>query len=265
MKRIAIYCVNYHSYDYLNDYLASIDVAMLQATDAVSLSVIVADNTTPAQPVSYHPTHYSLHVIATGANLGYFGAVRQGMLQVSPLDYDYIIVSNVDVLVGQDFFTTLSRYHVAPKTAWIAPAILSQSLHFDFNPQALHRYSYRKMRLLRIMFRFPFLLRLKQKLLHQYRNIQLSAAQTIYAGHGSFIILTNEYFLQCGIINYPLFLYGEEIWLAEMCRKHGLQVAYVPDIKVTDIGRVSTGRYTSRQYCQFNYLAIDYIIRSFYP
>ena len=48
MKKIAIYCVNYHSYDSLHDYLVSIDEAMQQAGDVVCLSVIVADNTAPA-------------------------------------------------------------------------------------------------------------------------------------------------------------------------------------------------------------------------
>ena len=264
MKKIAIYCVNYHSYDSLRNYLVSIDEAMKQAVNVVSLSVIIADNTTPAEHVNYTPQHFTLQVIETGDNRGYFGAVHYAMQQVCPQDYAFAIISNVDVLLETDFFTTLSSIKTKEDTGWIAPAIFSQTLHFDFNPQAINRYSLKKMRLLRLMFKYPLLLRLKQKMLHMYHDIKDCPSRTIYAGHGSFIILTKRFFEQCGIIDYPVFLYGEEIYLAEVCRKNNLCVEYTPDIKVQDIGRVSTGKIPSRQYCQYNYQAIDFIIKNYY-
>jgi GT2 family glycosyltransferase len=256
--------VTYHSYDSLNDYLQSVEQAIEAANDTVDVTVLVADNTVPAVPVAYSPRHFTLRVLATGGNLGYFGAVRHVMQQVSPMDFDYSIVSNVDVLLEEDFFTSLASHKTDCYTAWLAPAIWSQTLHFDFNPQSMNRYSLKKMRLLRLMFKYPLLLKLKQKLLHTYHDVKVSQPGNIYAGHGSFIILTKEFFSRCGIIDYPLFLYGEEIYLAEECRKHHLNVIYTPDIRVQDIGRVSTGKFSSSQYCKYNYLAIDYIINTYY-
>ena len=264
IPQIAIYCVTYHSYDSLKNYLLSIDYAMAQVADVVHLSVIVADNTSPATPFLYTSKNFELNILVTGENLGYFGAIRFAMQQICPTEHDYVIISNVDVLLPENFFASLINYNYEKNTAWIAPSILSKTPHFDFNPQAIKRYSNLKMRLLRLMFKYPLLLKLKQRLLHMYRNFADYPSGSIYAGHGCFIILTKTYFEQCGIIQYPIFLYGEEIYLAEVCRQHQLNVMYTPEISVTDIGSVSTGRIPFRTFCKLNYNAIDYLIKEFF-
>ena len=265
MKTIAIYCVNYHSYDSLYNYLTSIDTAAKLGNSNTRLSVYVADNTVPPTTINYSPQNFTLKILGANDNKGYFGAVRQLMEKFSPYDFDYSIISNVDVLLTKDFITTLSELTVSEETGWLAPAILSETLNFDFNPQALKPYSLCKMQMLRLMFRYPLLLKLKQRILHKYHDIKsLTQQGPIYAGHGSFIILTKAFFNHCGIINYPIFLYGEEIYLAETCRQNGLLVEYIPQMKVKDIGRVSTGHLSSKTYCQYNYKAIDYLIRTFY-
>ena len=237
---------------------------MKEANSAVDVHVVVADNSAPVIPISYTPKNFSLHILPTGQNLGYLGAVRYAMTEIEPADYDYIIISNVDVVLSQNFFTSLASHQTKKDMGWIAPAILSETHHFDFNPQAISRYSLRKMRLLRLMFKYPILLRLKKKLLPNINRIQNCKTGQIYAGHGSFIILTKEYIKHCGIINYPVFLFGEEIFLAEVCRKNRLKVIYVPSIIVNDIGSVSTGKITSCHFCKYNYEAINYLIKTFY-
>ena len=261
---IAIYCVNYHTYDSLDNYLTSIDRAAETVVETAEITVLVADNTVPTKPVSYHPHHFKLHQLATGDNKGYFGAVSHAMQQVSPYAFDYSVISNVDVLLSETFFTALVSYPADSQTGWIAPAIYSESLHFDFNPQALSRYSLRKMQLLKWMFKYPLLLKLKQLLMHRYKDVKACPSGIIYAGHGSFIILTKTFFQRGGSIDYPMFLYGEEIYLAEECRQRQVRVVYVPEISVRDIGKVSTGKFSSRQYCQYNYQAISYLINRFY-
>lgn len=264
MKKIAIYCVNYHSYHSLTDYLSSIDKGVGNIIDDSTVQVIVADNTVPCSQVNYETQNFKLEVIPTGENKGYFGAIRHVMEHCPPDNYDYIIISNVDILLSETFFSHLISYKTTIDTGWIAPRIYSRTLNMDFNPQALQRYSYNKMKALRLLFKYPLLLHLKQKLLHQYREIKVNEAGPIYAGHGSLIILTTEFFRQCGIINYPVFLYGEEIYLAEMCQRNQLKVIYAPQIEVYDIGKVSTGQIPTKQYCRYNYLALDYLIHHFF-
>ena len=262
--KVVIYCVNYHSYNSLIDYLESIDKGVGNILDNSTVNVIVADNTVPCSQVNYKAQNFELKVIPTGENKGYFGAIRHIMEYYPPHNIDYSIISNVDVLLSETFFSQLISYKVAKDTGWIAPKIYSKTLNMDFNPQALQRYSYNKMIALRLLFKYPLLLWLKQKLLHQYREIKVHEAGPIYAGHGSLIILTAEFFRQCGIINYPIFLYGEEIYLAELCRKSQLKVMYAPQIEVYDIGKISTGQIPSKQYCKYNYLALDYLIHHFF-
>lgn len=263
-KHVIIYCVNYNSYDCLHNYLLSIDNAAKEAIHSVDVQVVVADNSAPVIPTAYTPDNFSLHVFPTGQNRGYFGAVRYAMGKIQPTDYDYTIISNVDLTLTKDFFTSLTNRQTEKDTGWIAPAILSKTHHIDFNPQAINRYSPRKMRLLRLMFRYPLLMKLKRKLLHHINEIKDCKPGQIYAGHGSLIILTKEFIKRCGIIDYPVFLFGEEIFLAELCRKNGMKVIYDPDIIVNDIGSVSTSKILKPQFCRHNYEAIDYLIKTFY-
>ena len=86
----------------------------------------------------------------------------------------------------------------------------------------------------------------------------------IYAGHGSFIILTKAYFERCGKIDYPVFLFCEEIWLAEKCRQAGLKVVYDPRMTIYDSEHVSIGKMPHDTYCRLNYDAVQYIIKTFY-
>ena len=181
-KKITIYCINYQSYNSLENYLTTIDKAANKAKDIVELTVLVADNSIPAQSVLYHSESFSLHILQTGQNLGYFGAIRFLMERYAPVDFDFSIISNVDVLLTEDFFINLLDYKIKENIGWIAPKIYSQSLHFDFNPQAKHRYSLRKLKALRLMFKYPWLLRVKQRLLHQYHDIKNCPLGKIYAG-----------------------------------------------------------------------------------
>ena len=226
---LAIYCVNYHSYDSLNNYLISVDKAMEKVKDTISVTVLVADNSVPSTPVDYQPRFFSLHTIPTNDNKGYFGAIGFLMKVFDPQKYDYSIISNVDVLLTDNFL-----------------------------------YSLRKLKILRFLFKHPKLLQLKKKLFYEIRDIKKNSMGDIYAGHGSFIILSKEYFIKCGIINYPVFLFEEEIYLAEECRKHHLTVLYYPQLKVLDIGGVSTGKMPSLQCCSHYVKALDYIISNYY-
>lgn len=53
MKRLAIYCVTYHSYNELYRFLQSVEEAALRVSSSLTVDVYVADNTdSQIQPVS---------------------------------------------------------------------------------------------------------------------------------------------------------------------------------------------------------------------
>ena len=245
MKRIAIYCVSYNSDKERDHYLSSIQQAADKAADRVSVDVFVANNTQENNP-------------------GYFGSVKQLMQDVDQTAYDYSIISTVDLTIEENFFIKLADYVCAGTTGWIAPQIWSRLEERDRNPKILNRYSLRKLQILKTFYQFPLLDTLYTRTFYRSKKFKHHPAGEIYAGHGSFIILTRRYFQQCGSINYPVFLFCEEIYLAEQCRQKGLQVLYEPNLKVTDTEHASTGQMRHSFYCRCNYEAIRYIIKNFY-
>ena len=245
MKKIAIFCVSYNSDKERDQFLASINYAAKKAGDKVRVDTFVANNTKEDNP-------------------GYFGAIKQLMQDVDVTIYDYSIISNVDLTVEEDFFLKLADYNCAEDSGWIAPQIWSLFEKRDRNPEITHRHSKKKLELLRLLYKFPILDTLYTKTLYRSKRLISHETGAIYAGHGSFIILTKKFIETCGKIDYPIFLYGEEIYLAEQCLRGGLKVMYVPEIIIYDSDHVSTGKINHKIRCRYNYDAINYIIKSFY-
>ena len=243
--KIAIFCVTYNSDKECNQYLASIKRAAQNAGDKVCVDTYVASNTKDDNP-------------------GYFGAIKRLMEKVDVTAYDYSVISNVDLTMEEDFFLQLAHYDCAEDIGWIAPQIWSQLEERDRNPKILCRYSLRKLQILKTFYQFPFLDALYTRTFYRKKKFESHPAGQIYAGHGSFIILTKKYFEACGKVDYPVFLFCEEIYLAEQCWKACLKVQYVPTIKVCDSEHASTGQMKHSFYCRCNYEAMQYIIRTFY-
>lgn len=245
IKKIAIYCVSYHSDNERDLYLAAIERATRKAGDKVSVDTFVANNTDEDNP-------------------GYFGAVRRLMQEHDPAAYDYCIISNVDLTMEEDFLAKLAGYECAEDTGWIAPRIWSQQEDRDLNPKIAYRYSLKKLWLLKTMHRFPLLHHLYSKTFYHRKRSQPHDIGHIYAGHGSFIILTKTFLLKNRIIDYPVFLFCEEIYLAELCREAGLRVVYAPELNISDNEHISTGKMPVKTYSRLNYKAVRYILQRFY-
>ncbi len=245
MKRIAIFCVSYLSDKERDAYLASINIAAKKAVDKVIVDVFVANNTKEDNP-------------------GYFGAVKRMMDQKEMSIYDYSIISNVDLALEEDFFIKLADYECAEDTGWIAPQIWSAQESRDLNPKISERYPYFKLKILQFLHHHPSLHKLYSKTLYNRKRVHSSTEGSIYAGHGSFIILTKKFIERCGTINYPIFLFCEEIYLAELCRVAHLNVTYTPNLRIFDREHISTGKMSIKEYSRLNYEAVSYILNEFY-
>lgn len=265
MKRIAIYCVTYNSYPELYHYLDSICQAVKAINEKIEIEVFVADNTDKEiQEIIYQAEVIHIRVFPFHQNLGYFGAIKKMMEEISPLSYNYTIISNVDIMMQPDTLRQLNNYHAVEDIGWIVPSIISQNNGEDLCPQATHRYSHNKLKFLWLSFHFPYIHRLYAKTLYQHKKKTKAPAGTVYAGHGSCIILTLEYFNRCGIIDYPVFLYEEEIYVAEECRIRGLKVIYNPSIIVYDIGKVSTGKTNWKENYRWHAEGLEFIMKKYY-
>ena len=292
--------VTYNSYDALDNYIASVGKALKAAADpSISVKIHVADNSNYSRNVecgmwnentpSAETTHYD--------NPGYLPAALKTVYSEDFASYDYIIISNVDVTLDESFFIALRDLKPDPDTVWIAPFIWSPSENRDVNPKILERYTKKRLQLLRLLFACPPLYYLYTRTLYRIkysrseesgvRSENSSEAESttessalgvsslhtphstlheknIYSGHGSFMIFRPELFQQEPPLNYPVFLFCEEIFMAEMVRRIGKKAVHCPAVKVWDCEHASTGLMGLWRYCKYNHDALSYIIKHFY-
>lgn len=263
--KVLIACVNFNSYRDLDRYIKSIVVA-IKRLDSIKIDVVVADNSTVRKFIDGKESHNISIKQVPLDNIGYLPAASKVIKQsLNSKQYDYIIISNVDVELDYHFFENLESLQDDNTIGWIAPRIWTEEEGRDKNPKVINRYSKSKLEKIRLLYKFPILdyiytntLYLKKKVRPQYSEMD------IYAGHGSFMILTKYFFEYYKEINYPIFLFGEELFLAELNRKVGLRVRYIPDLKIIDNEHVSTSKMKKKSYYKYNLDSINYILDTFY-
>jgi len=212
-------------------------------------------------------------------NLGYFPSISACIrnLELVLSGYDYVCISNVDLAISDCFFKKLEQIQVCKNVGVYAPAIISRDLNVDRNPKIVGRPSRLKLVINKILFRYSlgYLIlkgvnsfRLK---IRGYFKTSISAVSDnptldpakIYAAHGSFMILTKAFVSEEHELNYPVFLFGEEIYIAERAMALGQSIVYAPDLIVYDTEHVSTALMRPISYRRANYDALTYILSNY--
>jgi GT2 family glycosyltransferase len=202
-------------------------------------------------------------LIESPTNRGYFGAARFALdhyLEQGNGLPDWVIVCNHDVLIeDKDFFSRLLCQDT--RTAGvIAPRIQALPGRVDQNPFMRRRpgpLRWAQLRFISSNYRaaalWDWLSHRKSEfrswLAARRRGALLddnAKRESIYAAHGSFFIFSRRYFEAGGFLDGNLFLYGEEISVAEICRSLGLPVVYEPSLRVLHKVHQSTGEVLSR-------------------
>lgn len=262
--KLLIVCVNYNSYNELDRYLNSIEKAAKVAD--ISVKVIIADNSTNTEVHSY--THFNNISVESREfnNLGYLGAAQRVINEIEDIRmYDYIAISNVDIELDSSFLDILSRLHFDNRIAQIAPSIMSSSLNRDMNPKIVSPYSLKRLKQLLFMYSNPWIYYIYHATAYRRKKIERKKnEQNIYAGHGSFMLFTKHYFEIYNSLDYPIFLYGEELYFAEQIRKAGLLVRYVPSLIIKDEEHVSTSTIKRKKYFEYNRQALSFIIETYF-
>jgi GT2 family glycosyltransferase len=240
----------------------------LQALREFSMTrTIVADNLSGGEYLAIlrrgMPDIPSVELLELPANLGYFGAAKFAYDDYLAKGHDlpdWVIVCNHDVLIeDQDFFSKL--FSEDPRAAGvIAPRIQVLPGRVDQNPFMTSRPGWLRWTQLRVVNSFygaaavwDWLYRQKQAAKTSWFALRGKAAaisnggrQSIYAPHGAFMIFSRRYFEAGGYLDGNLFLYGEEISVAEVCRSLGLAVIYEPSLCVVHNEHTSTGKRITR-------------------
>jgi GT2 family glycosyltransferase len=274
MKAVVI-TVNYKSADSALAFLAS-----LEGTQAFSeIEVIMVDNS-PGEDLSHLRRAISLldnsELLESSGNRGYFGAARFALdhyLAHRHVLPDWVIVCNHDVIIeDNDFFSKLFREN--PETVGVmGPRIQALPGRVDQNPFMRRRPSWLRWANLRFISSnygaatlWDWLGRRKAEFRSWLATRRTDTftdgsekRESIYAAHGSFFIFSRRYFEAGGFLDGNLFLYGEEISVAEICRSLGLPVVYEPSLRVLHREHQSTGKALSRFTYECQKKALQYV------
>ncbi len=243
MKKILVIAVTYHSDKELQMFLESVRCAAERVKDTMQVDVEVADN---------------------GAdNKGYLGGALE-IYNKKAQGYDYVSISNVDLQVEEDFFEQL----VAVDTkdlGWIAPDIYTDKINRHENPYMLTRPTKRNFCIWNIIYSCTWIYRMYYRLyVLKSQKAKNYPACEIYAGHGSFMLFTKAFVSAYPELQFPGFMYGEEIYMAELVRAAGLKVQYIPTLRIANIGNVNTALINQKQKSAWSKQSLHAIYNRFF-
>ncbi|QXB22141.1 hypothetical protein [Lelliottia amnigena] len=261
-KNIVVICIDYHSHDESTDYIKNI----LEKNSRVN--VILVCNSGKEKFDDEFLSHNRLHVYDFGKNLGYMQAAHLGLSEYVKSNGvpDWTILSNTDITLEADSFFSILECDNRTDSI-IAPEIISIDGYHQ-NPFLIYRPSLRKLNFLKLVYSNPITFNLYSKL----SNLKLKFKKRqcgkkpglIYASHGSFIII-GQYFFKSGLsLEHPMFLYGEELLLAERARTKNINTIYDPGYKVLHHEHIATGKLASSFKAKCLHDSIDCVIKNYY-
>jgi GT2 family glycosyltransferase len=262
----------------------------LEKYSAREVKTILVDNTERDDPNVFFrrigEANANIKCLQAPRNLGYFGGAKFGLAQYllgSPPP-DWVIVCNVDVeFDDSQFFSALQELETTLSLGVVAPRIWSARWKRDLNPKISQRPSKARMNLYKVIFGNYYLqmiyeilsflkngleASIRERLAsfrgHPQVEMQIEDASSIYAPHGSCMIFNRRYFSAGGNFEYSVFLFGEEIFVAETAKRLGLAVRYCPRLRILDSEHASTGIIRSREVAGYMKAATNYLVEHYF-
>jgi GT2 family glycosyltransferase len=275
-KIMLILAVNYCSEQYAVNYILNIKKIVIPPN--YKIVVVVVDNsehctTRLAERVNGEGEH--IRVIQGGSNSGYLAGIAFGYgyyRERYPLP-EWVVVSNVDILnVDKDIISKLDSNSISNPCS-ITPRIMLNESDINLNPMFCERPTKKKLDRLLLVYRFYPVYVLYQTLANMKRMIaklrSLKAPsitinedqRQVYFGQGSFMIFSGDSIADGKLFEYPMFLYGEEIFLGEMLSEQHFPVYYDPTIVIKIDEHASTGSfYRKRKMVMHMYNSTKYLV-----
>jgi len=204
-----------------------------------------------------------VRVLSFEDNPGYLPALQRALPHVDTSRP--VVLCNCDLVADPGFVPALlAQVEAYPDAGWLAPAVIG-SRGVDQNPNLLRPPSARWLRALAAVHRVPQAadLLLLRKEGHSSRTVEgVEPGSTIFAGHGSCVVLTPRFFAAGGSCDYPFALFGEELWFARECRRLGLEVRYVPAAVMRHTEHATTGTRRRGAVARVKYEGLRYWARA---
>lgn len=243
MKKYLLICVTYHSNEELRIFTESVLRASERVKGKMQVDIEVADN--------------------GNNNRGYLGGALP-IYDAKAQGYDFVSISNVDLELAPDFFEQLLCLDISG-IGWLAPDIFTNSIQRHENPHMLVRPTKRNFLIWNIIYSYEWIYALYFRLfLLKNGKRKTYSSCDIYAGHGAFMLFTKDFVEHYSQLQFPGFMYGEEIWFAELVRAAGLKTKYDTTLHIDNKGSISTGLICQKQKSAWSKASLRAIYNQFF-
>ncbi len=217
-------------------------------------------------------------VIHAPANMGYLGAARYGLQQLENAGKPWpelVILCNTDMELKDRNLVIKMLQRLAPLDFAVAgPSVLSGRFnHHDQNPFMEERISRKRLLFLRFVFSLYPVYCLYQLLAVGKAFLKADGNRTggkqelreVYAVHGSFLVMRSDFLHRIyKELSQAPFLFGEEIFLAELARKYGMKVIFDSNLQVIHREHATTGLWKKPALIRLMHASLDMLLKEFF-
>lgn len=248
---IKIITVNYKDSKPTENLIRSIVNCKISST----LKIIIIDNESSEDSLLSlkmirKKVNLDIEIIRSINNTYYWGGINLGLKKHNKdkKDYDWIIACNNDIEFNDNRFFDKLNDLKNDTFSIIAPQIISSLTNKDLNPFMLKPISFTH----DIYYSLYYLSFFTSKIVHKIgrlikrinkiSNIKNSSNHQIYAGHGSCIIFSKDFFSNGGSLDTGFSMYGEEVSTAEISKKVNSPIYYIPSLYIVHNEHQSTSK-----------------------
>jgi GT2 family glycosyltransferase len=270
MKRIAFTIINYHGEEDVKAFFAN---ELLIQKNAILIPILVNNGSNNPDELRAFCEKNSIHFLNPGSNLGYLNGAAWGYeyCKKNNIEFDYFILSNYDIhFRSHTDLSVLVAIAEQQKFDVIGPQILNMPSESTANPMFSRRISNSHINRLVFVNTIYFIsviyqsLHILKKFFNKNKTNSRNLTSTCYAIHGSFMCFAKSFFEKKGILHYPSFLYGEELYIGEQCTLIGASCGWTDDVVIEHHEHITTGKIKSRKHVRFLYDSISFLKKNYF-
>jgi GT2 family glycosyltransferase len=256
--RFLILLVNYNNEQETCSFVE--DQLLRQKTGGVGVAITDNGSREISRLKDLEKKYPDIFLFAAGENLGYLPGAAFGLRKYRELTGslpEIIILCNADIgIPDESFLTKLTTVTGPGGYDVMGPDIESGFLKQHQNPYIPERISISKLKGLSWLtscfivynaFLVWYFLKTRIRAIFQKPSEYAGEQRTVYGIHGSFMIFRKSFFEKGGTLDYPIRLFGEEVFIAEQALRLGLKVVFDPSFRVIHRQHSTTGIFKSRQ------------------
>lgn len=256
-KHYMVFCVNFCSYDHLHTLMESVERAAAKASGLCCITLCVGDNTaTDWQGIPENLTpHCTLKSFPYHLNIGYLGCALRMMAEVGWQEVSqasYCIICTPHITLNEDFFCVLAATKWPDDAGWLAPDILTTQPNCHERPYSMHRPTRRDFHFWHLLYSHHIIYMRLEKWLRLLDRLKPkhTKQRAVFSGHRSLMILSGKFLAKNPYQKFPTFLYGEELFWAELVRLEKMKTYYCPSLLATHKKQMTTGTRNYQWYCR---------------